>query len=240
MSTKSAAKLATATVSVCVTLDEAQLVRDAANVAGLTVSAWGANRVLQALASPKTRARVAEVAHRIERTHMEGVRRDNRVSMVLRLQDNDLMKEAAAGLQIRAHAFAQAAFLDAAESELNGVPQQTREAAEAVRRPSSKATLLVAAPRELADLDADELSKVVRQLIQATATFVLDGKGRGVIKGIAKVCEDHADKPQATFKLSVPEFDLRAVAYVLGVRPEPFATALLIKAATTVREHANG
>lgn len=223
-------RLPTATVSICVTPEEAELIRDATHVAGMTVSAWATSRAAVALSSPPARRAVGKYAEKLAAAPPARGARRARISMVMRVPDHDALKATAAAHKMTAHAFAQAALLMAAEDELRDLPAPVRRAAEDQRRAIKLAgTMQVTVPAWVAELD--DLSAMVRDLVLGTIEAILDGKGRAIAAGVQKLVAANADGPQVTLHLHLPEADVRSIALVLGVPPGIVATAYTIRAA---------
>lgn len=229
-------KVPTATVSICVTHDEAELIRDAATVAGMPVSAWAAARTAVALSNPAARREVGKHAAKLAAAPPIRGARNARISMVMRQGDHEALKSTAGSFDLTAHAFAQACLLLAAETELKDLPAPVRRVADEQRRASRMAGLtLVTAPRWAAGLDLDAVAELVRELLYGTLGAILDGKGRTIAAGMQKLAAAHADD-LVTLKLRLSEADLRAVALVLGIQPEIVATALTLKAAKAAQK----
>ena len=223
------------TVSICVTRDEQQLIRDASIGANMTVSGWAANRAVLALASPQIRNSVAEAASRIAETAMPKGAREQRISMVMREPDYEHLQVVAETKQMAAHAFAQAALIEAAGRELDEMPPGQVLVAHKVKR-SGGLTLLAHVPPKIADLDVQALSQVVVLLLEGIIDAVHADKAGPVIRGVEAQAQRAAKEGgMVTMKLLVPEILVRAVAIVLRVDHNHLLTALTMKAAKQVK-----
>lgn len=226
-------QIPTATVSICVSHDESERIRNAAAAAGLTVSTWAATRVTQAMANPTTRLAVRTVADELHRTLTPRGARRERISMVMREVDRDSLRTITKGMNMAPHAFVQAAMLGSADKELGVLPSPQLRMIEAARKDAQRAgTMLVTLPRALADgLDIEALSGLVRALVTGTRAQVVGGHATKIAEGCQRLAQAHSEVPTVTIKLHANEFEVRAVAFVLDVQPAVLASALAIKAA---------
>ena len=234
---KIAPGLRTATVSVCVDYDEAELIRNAAASAGLPVSGWGATRLAMAMTNAQSRNAVNLAAQKLALTRK--VRRE-RVSTVIRETERDLLRKHAEVLELSAHAFMQACLIAAAERELGALPVPQLRLVEAARRDEKRAgSFLASVPRSVAELDAEALSDLVRALVTGVVPQIMGGNGHKIADGVGRLADAHENDSLVTIKLYVSEFEMRAVAFVLGVQPATLALALAVKAARRLRETAS-
>ena len=225
----------TDTLSICVTDAERAAVRDAAHAASLSVSAWSATRIASAIAHPAARARLAEVVKRASRVTVPRGARKARVSAVMRSDAHELLTACATKLGTTAHAVAQAVILDAAAMEPANGPARVAAPAPAPATTKARATAAaettITLPADLAGVDPAALAEMVSSLAAATATAILDGKGRMIAEGVRGVALKYKGAKMGRVRVAVPEIEFVAPAHVLDVPAGDYAMAMGIKAA---------
>lgn len=221
-------------MSVCMTHDEARLVREAAALAGLSISSWSASRIASGLSSAARRAEMFRAVTMLADNPPPRGTRTQRISAVMREPDHDLLVATAAGQGTTPHNLAQAILLTEAEADLAEVPREQRADVEAKRRAERhRGTVLVSTPAEYADRDDAKVSAVLRQALNGVAAAIRADKASGIAEGVKRMVSRQTS-PMVTVRLTIPEFELRALAHVLDIPAATLATGLAIKAAKAV------
>lgn len=221
-------KLPNATLSICVDAEEGERVRNAAALAHMTVSAWCSARVAGALVSSSHRAWAKQALADMPPA-MRGSRK-GRISCVMRQNDHDQLKAVASAFRTGVHTLAQAIILRTASDEVEGRTAAQIKAARALKEADAPARTFQAAVVKGTAVDITAVSATVRQLLGVMPAQIMDGNGPKIAEGVTRTAARIHGGEVDLVKLEIPEFELRAVAHVLGVQPTALAAAFAFKA----------
>ena len=224
-----AAVLPTVTMSICVSADEAQMIRDAAADETQTVSAWCAARVADTLVNQKTRQTTMAMVDFIAKAKNDP--RLGRASMVIGKHLVNQIEGYVEKAEISVHAYMQAAVLDAAANALKAMAPGRALALEKAARDGT-GTRQTIVPQALQTLDRHELAKGVRELLTGMRAMIRKDKASVMAAGAPTMAQRALKAgPTVTIRLAVPDFEVRAVAWMLGIDHNLLLTALTMKAA---------
>ena len=217
----------TSSVSICVSDEEVQNIREAAIDARLTLSAYCAGAVTASMTNAKTRTATLEAAQRLFASRRT-VSRQGRAAMIIPKALEASIKNFAAGSNISAHAYMQAAVLEAMTTSFQkAAPGHMMAVGKAIRE---KHSVLASVPRETAA--APDLSNKVRDLLDGLRKAIQADQAGPARKGAEAMARRYKDEGDlVTIKVFVPDFELRAIAFCLGIDHNLLLTALAVKAA---------